>query len=200
MPILTDIDGFLIDMEDDTTAWLSARLRREREMRGWSLGQFAEKSGVSKAMISKIERGEASPTATVLGRLSGALSLTVSALLSRTPSVHHGVRTHATQPLWSDPETGYGRRQVLSGQKIPLELVEVNLPAGQQVTMPAAAFTFIQQAIWVLEGSLLFHEGDRVHKLDQGDCLELGPPQDCVFHNQSRENCRYLVAVVRSTP
>ncbi|PKR59740.1 helix-turn-helix domain-containing protein [Thalassospira lohafexi] len=185
-------------IEDDTTAYLSARLRRERESRGWSLGQFAEKSGVSKAMISKIERGEASPTATVLGRLSGALSVTVSALLSRTDAVHHGVRRYAQQPAWSDPETGYDRRQVLSGQKIPLELVEVTLPAGQKVTMPAAAYSFIQQAIWVLEGSLLFHQGDRVHHLDTGDCLELGPPQDCMFENKTAENCRYLVAVVRS--
>jgi len=200
MSIFNEKYGILTNMEDDTTAWLPARIRHERENRGWSLSQFAEKSGVSKAMISKIERGEASPTATVLGRLSGALSLTVSALLSRTASVHHGARRYATQPRWSDPETGYDRRQVLSGQKIPLELVEVNLPAGQQVTMPAAAFTFIQQAIWVLEGTLLFHEGDHVHQLDQGDCLELGPPQDCIFHNQSGENCRYLVVVVRSTP
>ena len=186
-------------IEDDTTAWISVRIRRERENRGWSLGQFAEKSGVSKAMISKIERGEASPTATVLGRLSGALSLTVSALLSHTSTVHNGVRHHAQQPQWSDPDTGYDRRQVLSGQNIPLELVEVNLPAGQQVSMPASAFTFIKQAIWVIEGTLFFHEGDRVHQMDQGDCLELGPPQECIFQNQGSQNCRYLVVVVRST-
>ncbi|WP_417805816.1 helix-turn-helix domain-containing protein [Thalassospira lucentensis] len=190
----------MTNIEDDTTAWLSARIRHEREIRGWSLGHFAQMSGVSKAMISKIERAEASPTATVLGRLSGALSLTVSALLSRTDAVHHGVRRHDQQPRWSDPETGYGRRQVLSGQKIPLEMVEVNLPAGQKVAMPAAAYSFIQQAIWVLDGTLLFHEGDRVHQLHQGDCLELGPPQNCMFENQTAENCRYLVTVVRSNP
>jgi transcriptional regulator with XRE-family HTH domain len=189
----------MIIIEDETTATLAARLKREREIRGWSLAQFADKSGVSKAMISKIERGEASPTATVLGRLSGALSLTVSALLSSASPVHHGVRKQAEQPLWSDPETGYVRRQVLSGQKIPLELVEVTLPPGKQVTMPASAYSFIQQAIWVLEGTLLFHEGDRVHHLDTGDSLELGPPQDCIFENKSPENCRYLVAVVRNS-
>lgn len=185
-------------IEDETTVWLAARIRRERESRGWSLAHFAERSGVSKAMISKIERGEASPTASVLGRLSGALSLTVSALLSHTGTVHNGVRRYATQPQWSDPDTGYDRRQVLSGQNVPLELVEVNLPSGQQVSMPASAFSFIKQAIWVIEGTLLFHEGARVHHLDQGDCLELGPPQDCIFQNKGPGNCRYLVAVVRS--
>ena len=44
----------------DTDAALAARLRRERESRGWSLADLAARSGVSRAMVSKIERGEAS--------------------------------------------------------------------------------------------------------------------------------------------
>ena len=60
----------------DLTQAISARVKTEREARNWSLSELAERSGVSKAMISKIERGEASPTATVLGRLSGAFGLT----------------------------------------------------------------------------------------------------------------------------
>ncbi len=58
--------------EQQTAAAIAERIRLEREDRGWSLSELAERSGVSKAMISKIERCEASPTATVLGRLSGA--------------------------------------------------------------------------------------------------------------------------------
>src|SRR5436305_735088 len=68
---------------NDPTAPLAARIALEREARGWSLAALAAKSGVSKAMISKIERGEASPTATLLGRLSGAFGLTLSTLLAR---------------------------------------------------------------------------------------------------------------------
>ena len=68
---------------NDPTAPLAARIALERQARDWSLGDLAERSGVSKAMISKIERGEASPTATILGRLSGAFGLTLSALLAR---------------------------------------------------------------------------------------------------------------------
>jgi len=59
------------------------RIKTERDARGWSLGDPAERSGVSKAMISKIERRESSPTATLLGHLSGADGLTVSTLLAR---------------------------------------------------------------------------------------------------------------------
>ena len=48
---------------DDPTLAIARTLRAEREARGWSIADLAQLSGVSKAMISKIERAEASPTA-----------------------------------------------------------------------------------------------------------------------------------------
>src|SRR5256885_9308575 len=61
----------------DPTAAIAQRLRRERQHRGWSLDELARRAGVSKAMLSKLERCEASPTATLLGRISGALGMTI---------------------------------------------------------------------------------------------------------------------------
>src|ERR1051325_7443045 len=119
---------------DDPTPVLALRIRREREGRGWSLGDLAERSGVSKAMISKIERGEASPTAALLGRLSGAFGLTLSALLARAEHASGRLLRAADQPRWQDPETGYVRRQVSPQSDLPLDLVRVELPAGARAS------------------------------------------------------------------
>ena len=54
---------------DDLAKGIAARVRTEREVRKWSLADLAKHADVSKAMISKIERGESSPTMAVLGRL-----------------------------------------------------------------------------------------------------------------------------------
>ena len=70
-------------IEDSINQRISARIRIERESRGWSLTELAERAGVSRAMIHKIERGESSPTATLLGRLSGALGISMSTLIAR---------------------------------------------------------------------------------------------------------------------
>jgi len=182
---------------NDTVTSLAARLRQQREARGWSIGQLAEKAGVSKGMISKVERGEASPTAALLGRLSGALSVTMSALLAGYESISRDVRKASAQALWTDPETGYQRRQVLIAQGMPLEIVEVELPANTAVDMPASAYAFIRQAFLVLSGRLTFTEGRIRHELDAGDCLELGDPAACRFENLSEQPCRYLVIVLR---
>src|SRR5258708_26997927 len=87
---------------------IGARIRAERERRGWSLTDLSERAGVSRAMINKVERGQSSPTASLLGRLSGAFGLTLSTLLARAEGTRNGRLVHAAdQPTWRDPATGY---------------------------------------------------------------------------------------------
>jgi transcriptional regulator with XRE-family HTH domain len=181
--------------------YLAARLRAEREARGWSIGDLAARSGVSRAMISKVERNEASPTAVLLGRLSGAFGLTLSTLLARSEADATGdgrVARAARQARWTDPETGYVRRAV-SPQGATPELVQVELPPGARIDYPKSAFTFLRgQCVWVLSGTLQFIEGALTHQLRRGDCLTLGPPNDCSFINPSATTrCVYLVALTR---
>jgi transcriptional regulator with XRE-family HTH domain len=175
---------------------IASRLKAERETRGWSLAELAERSAVSKAMISKIERNQASPTATLLGRLSGAFGLPLSVLLALAERDEERTSVYDRQPVWTDPETGYTRRAV-SPLNAPIELLEVTLPPGVRVPYPASAFAFQHQQIWVLQGLLDFQEGPALHHLSQGDCLMLGAPADCVFFNAGEEPARYVVALTR---
>lgn len=184
---------------NDLDARLGARIRLEREGRGWSLTELAQRSGVSRAMINKIERGESSPTASLLGRLSGALELTMSTLLARVELRAGRLLRTDEQPRWVDPATGYVRRHVSPASDLPLDLVQVELPAGACVPYPASSYAFIRQLIWVLDGTLVFVEGEVTHRLGEGDCLELGPPADCAFRNESKAVCRYAVLVLRVT-
>ena len=181
----------------DPTPDIAARVRTERKTRDWSLDDLARQSGVSKAMISKVERGEASPTAALLSRLSGAFGITMSALLARAEQHGGRLMRAADQPRWQDPATGYIRRQISAPSDMPVELVSVELPAGAYVPCPASSYAFIRQLIWMLAGELTFVEGATTHRLRPGDCLELGPPADCEFRNESRATCSYLVVVVR---
>src|ERR1043166_8799472 len=121
---------------DDVDTTIAARIRGERASRRWSLDDLAERAGVSKAMISKIERGETSPTAALLGRLSAAFGITLSAFFAGT-APHRGPARRTEQPVWRDPATGYIRRQVAASPTIPVEMTEVELPSGAAVSFPA---------------------------------------------------------------
>jgi transcriptional regulator with XRE-family HTH domain len=191
------------------------RLRGERRARGWSMDRLAAASGVSRAMISKIERGESSPTAVLLGKLSAALELSVSELLAGArlgdgreparaelpPADAAGagrVRRAAATPQWRDPDTGYLRRQI-STAGFPAAVTEVTLPPGASVPYPAAAYAFIAQLIWVLSGQLTLADGPARRVLAVGDTFELGQPRAREFRNETAEECRYVVIVTRKS-
>jgi transcriptional regulator with XRE-family HTH domain len=181
----------------DTGAHLARRISDARAARKWALADLADRSDVSRAMLSKIEREEASPTASVLARIASALDMTLAELLTEPAEEGARLLTAADQATWVDPATGYRRRQIFLSADLPLELVEVDLPAGAVVSLPASSYVLIRQVVWVLEGRLTIVEGEARASLEAGDRLEFGPPSDCAFRNESDAPCRYLVAVVR---
>jgi transcriptional regulator with XRE-family HTH domain len=183
---------------ETTGAQIAARLRLEREARAWTLEDLAARSGVSRAMISKIERCEASPTAASLVRLAAAFDLTLGGLFARAEEAGDRLVRTADQPLWRDPATGYLRRQVFQRPDHPAELIRVELPPGARIGLPASSYARIRQLVWVMKGRLVIKEGAVRRELAAGDCLAFGPPADTTFANEAANPCVYLVVVVRT--
>lgn len=183
-------------MPDPLTARIAATLRTTRVERELSVNALAERSGVSRAMITKIERGDVQPTAVLLGRLTAALGLTLAELFAHTEGESPRLARLADQTVWVDPTTGYRRRSV-SPASSQVQLVEVELPPGANVVYPAEAFALAHHQIWVLEGQLRFREGDIERDLRPGDCLELGAPSPGTYRNPTDQPCRYLVVLNR---
>lgn len=188
----------------DTEAILASNLRAEREARGWTLAGLAARSGVSRAMVSKIERGEASPTAALLGRLTAAFGLTLSQLFARIEDQPDSQLTRAAgQPVWRDPETGFLRRALSppytgSLGPSPLELIWGELPPGAEIAYPGT-FTFIaDQQLVVIGGELTIVLGSAFHRLEPGDCLRFGSPANVTFRNSGAARCRYVIALLRA--
>ena len=64
---------------------IGEHIKRIRKERAFTLVQLSARSGVSRAALSKIERGEISPTYTTLRKIAFGLDLTIAALVSTTP-------------------------------------------------------------------------------------------------------------------
>lgn len=182
---------------DDPAAYIATRVKAERERQSWSLAELAARSGVSKAMLSKIEREETSPTATILLRIANAFGYTLAGFLSPPDAEAQPLLRVDEQPTWRDPASQYLRRQVFQSAENPMELVEVHLPAGARVALPASSYVLIRQVVWVLSGALTLKRGSQSFELKKGDRLEFGPPEDTEFRNKSDKDCRYLVALLR---
>ena len=187
-------------MTDDLNAALARSVLDARTRLGLSLAALAETSGVSRAMISRIEREEVQPSAVLLGRLSSALGMTLSELIALAES-HEGRLTRLEdQSVWIDREIGYTRRAVAASASSPIELVEVFLEPGAEVSYDADAYRFSDHQVWVIEGSLRLIEGSEIYDLAQGDSLRLEAPQERTFANVSSRRNRYLVVLSKRAP
>ena len=184
----------------DINARIARRVRELRSAKGFSLDALAERSGVSRSNISLIERAQSSPTAVVLDRLSAGLGVTVASLFddsrALTPEPSPLARV-AEQPVWTDPASGYVRRNVsppVAGS--PLQLVDVVFPAGQRVAYDTLAREVeVHQQVWMIDGVMEMTVGDARWRLQAGDCLAMRLDRPIVYRNPTRKPARYLVAL-----
>jgi transcriptional regulator with XRE-family HTH domain len=190
-------------MNDSSSASqrLADRVRELRQQQGLSLEALAEQSGVSRSMISLIERGETSPTAVVLEKLAVGLAVPFASLFDTPTPVADVVRgviqRRADQSDWHDPASGYVRRNLSPpGTDQPMQLVEVVFPPGQRVIFESSGREAqIYQQIWMLEGEMEFGGSDHAHHLRAGDCLARHQQASNVYYNPGTQPARYLVAL-----
>jgi len=175
---------------------IAKRLLALRKSKGLNLEQLAELSEVSKAMISKIERQESSPSATILGRLAAGLGVSITQLLSDDSDRPKHFMRRDEQAVWRDPDIGYLRRQVLPPEaQTALEMIEVTLPAKSRVSYPSWGNRPYKQRLWLVEGELTVHYGENCYSLLPGDVLVFGVDLPVTFDNVDAHPCRYLLVI-----
>src|SRR5437879_4107849 len=159
----------------DLNQRIAERVRELRAAHGLSLEALAGKSGVSRSMISLIERGESSPTAVVLEKLAAGLGVMLASLFDAPAAAAQApggpVARRDDQPQWKDPASGYLRRNVSPpGVTQPMQIVEVRFPPGGRVAFETGAReTRVHQQVWVLEGAIDITLGVERHRLREGD-------------------------------
>jgi transcriptional regulator with XRE-family HTH domain len=189
----------------DINERIARRLGQLREERGMSADELAGRSGVSRAMIYRIETGKVSPTAVVLNKLSTGLGVLLPTLLGPGDyaeprlNLRHPVASRKVQSRWQDPDTGYSRRTLTPATAdTPLQLSEIRFPAGARVTFENAfGEVKVHQQIWMLDGQMDIRLGDEVAQLRGGDCMAMTLAAPITFHNPGKQDARYLVAVTR---
>jgi len=205
LSVIVDIVSSMLDTAPGVNQRIAARVRELRAVRGLSLAGLAARSGVSRSMISLIERGECSPTAVVLDRLAAGLGVVLASLFEARPSGVPGdtgpVARREAQPEWRDPASGYVRRSISPpSADQPVRIVEIHFPPGRRVAFDTGARDgTIHQQVWVLEGAIDVTAGAERHRLRAGDCLAMRLDGPTSFHNFTRAPARYAVVTATQT-
>lgn len=151
---------------------LAEHLKGVRTARQLSLQALSEKSGVSRATLSRIENAEVSPTAETLGRLATAFALPLSQLLAPLEPGFPPLIRRQEQSLWTDPSSGFRRRTLSppSGQ-LRVELIEGEIGPHRKIVYGRPAVPGHEHHLVLVEGVLTLTVDGVRHELHPGDCL-----------------------------
>lgn len=146
---------------------LAASLRAARKARGLSLDAAAKLSGVSRSMVSQIERGESSPTVATLWNLTQALQVDFAGLLEGRPTPGIEVTRASDAPVMVRDGV---RIRILSAPEAvgEHEVYELTFPPGTRLASEAHA-PGSREHLTVLEGQLSVQSGEEVAALEPGD-------------------------------
>jgi transcriptional regulator with XRE-family HTH domain len=177
---------------------LGGRVRGLRRGRGLTLEELAERSGVSRAMISKLERGEKNPTLMVAAKLAEGLGVTLSQLAGMEERREVVVVPRERRMLMRDPETGF-ERQLLSPSFLGrgVEFIRNEIPEGSTSGEFPPHRRGIEEHIVVERGSLRAILGGEEYLLGEGDALYFEADVTHRFDNAGEGECSYYLVISR---
>ncbi len=156
-------------------ATIGLRVRERAREIGLSSGALAKRVGLSRAMISKIENAQVSPSLATIARLAVALELPVTSLFQGLDEERDALYTKAgAGPELSRPGTRTGHRyQLLGSMRGPAKRMEPML-----VTLTSQHELFSQyrhpgtEFLYMLEGQMDYGYGGACYSMSSGDSLQ----------------------------
>lgn len=149
---------------------LGKRVKKLRADRGWSLEELATASGVSRSMLSEIERERANPTLSVTYRIARAFGLSLQDLIETAEAASNiqVIRaTERTQIFRSDKQCQLRTLSPLNLEK-DVEFYELTLkPGGALRSQPH--FEGTREFLTVEEGLVRVESGNETNDLVKGD-------------------------------
>lgn len=149
---------------------LGARVKQLRATRGWSLEGLANASGVSRSMLSQIEREQANPTLAVTLRIAQAFGMTLGELLE-VPGASSAVTViRANDHAFHYRSDKFSRVRTLSPLNLEkdVEFYEVQLQPGGALRS-AAHFEGTREFLTVQKGQVRVESADDIEDLGPGD-------------------------------
>jgi transcriptional regulator with XRE-family HTH domain len=169
-------------------------LRRER---GLTLEALAERSGVSRAMISKVERGEKNPTLVVVAKVAEGLDVDLSRLVGIGGRREVVVVPRDRRMVMRDPKTGF-ERQLLSPSfgGWAVEFILNVVPEGSTSGEFAPHRRGVEEYVAVEKGRLRAVLGGEEHIVEAGDALYFEADMSHRFDNAGDGECSYYLVIV----
>lgn len=188
-----------VENADSINENLGRRVKKLRGDRGWSLEELAAASGVSRSMLSEIERERANPTLSVTYRIARAFGLTLQDLIESADSASSIQIIRATdraQIFRADKQCQIRTLSPLNLEK-DVEFYELRLPVGGALRSQAHV-DGTREFLTVEEGAVDLESGNSREALVKGDSATYRADVAHAIVNTGRhEAVLFLVVIYR---
>lgn len=197
-PMIKETEGGS-ESGEELLAVLGLRLRELRRTQSLTLDMLAQRAQVSRAMISKIERGEKMPTVGILVRIATGLNVSLSALLGeQAQSAAVQLQRAYRRSRFRDPSTGLEREAVFSpAEGDDIEVVRHVLPGLQSTGLLSPYPVPTRKLIFSPSGPLVVRIGDETFYMEPGDALRFDVTSAYSFSNPAVTPVSYYLFMSR---
>ena len=181
----------------DLSTRLSQRIKQLRHEHDYSLDDLAALSSVSRASLSRLEKGEVSPTAEVLGKLCAVYKLPMSRLMSMVEDQFAPLVQAQDQTIWRDEDTGFTRTNI-SAPALALkgEVIRCTLQAGREISYDQPSLAGLEHHLIVEAGELEVNLDNQTYALKTGDCLRYQLHSASRFKTPPTCSATYLLVLI----
>lgn len=171
---------------------IACNLKRLREERNLSLGQLAEMAGVSKVMLSQLEKGASNPTINTVWKITGALHEPYTSLLELPQDHAIHIRKQDIHPLVEGKYHIFNYYPKDADRDFELYQIELE-PGGvhKSIGHPVDSSEYIM----MIEGRMELEVREKVYLLspDDGFCFNASVPH--VYRNRENQNAKAVLMI-----
>lgn len=182
---------------DPLNSQVSERVKSQRQQRGWSLEQLATASGVSRSMLSQVERGEANPTLAVTCKIAQAFGMSLAEFVD-VPGAGvaiHVVRADDRAALYRSDEFCEIRTLSPLHLEKDVEFYQVRLKPGGMLKS-APHFQGTREFLTVEQGKIRVTSGTEHSELNRGDSASYRADVPHVLENLGKADATVFLVVI----
>jgi transcriptional regulator with XRE-family HTH domain len=178
--------------EQNIGAIIGNNLQKIRSKRNLSLTKLAEMTGLSKVILSQIEKGDANPTINTIWKITSALSLPYSSLLEQPENPAAVVHKKDL------PDLVQGRYHIFNyypeNAQHSFELYQVEMEPGCVHSSIGHAAKG-KETIMVIEGEMQLEDAEETYLLQKDDAFSFDASGPHTYKNQTDACCRMVVMI-----
>jgi XRE family transcriptional regulator, regulator of sulfur utilization len=179
---------------EDLTQLVAVNLKRIREEKKLSLEKLSELSGVSKSMLSQIERGDSSPTIATVWKIANGLKVSFTALFNSPQSEPTVIHRMDLKPMTEDDGRYrlYPLFPIEDGRRFEVYEVEIE-PGGflQAEAHPDGT----QEFLTIFSGELTIRIDEQDFPVKMGDAIRFRADRPHAYHNSGKELSRINLVI-----